>query len=701
MTVRRPIAALLAALILAVPAAAREAAPAAPAALPAEVEQLRALLASPVVQDWLSGTAAAPAAPAVPEAEPEQDFLDRGFARVARHRDRLAETIPRAPGEIAAGLAALGHEAAERGWAVTILMVAVLVGSGLFVEWRFLRATRRFRKHVLGSAEDTVTERLGKLALRIMLALGAVGSFSLASLGVLMLLPLPPLAFGVAARVILSVIAFRVLLYAFRILVAPGAPERRVIPMPDAVADFWFPRLVAFAGVLMTGVAIAQSLSVLGVSLPVHLMVGFAFFVIIGILNIAWIWQRRARDLGTPQPTLAGAVLWSVYIVLLFATWLSGALFLLAPLLVAGLLPLAIGLVNRAVNHILREGPPVEGEAAYRPPSVLAAAIERGARLVLVIASAFFLLRAWGITLDEVVAGEGRDSVIARVILYLAAVLVIFDFAWHLIRTAIDTWVERAQDPSTDPDEARRRARLRTLLPILRNVLQGIFAVVGVMMGLAAVGVDIAPLIAGAGIAGVAIGFGAQNMVKDIISGMFYLLDDAFRVGEYIVAGNAKGTVESFSLRSIKLRHHRGAVYTIPFGSLGAIQNLSRDWVIDKLEFTVAFGTDMAKVKKIVKKVGAALWEDPDLAPSFIQPLKLQGVDAIAERGLVIKLKFMAKPGEQFMIRRRAYVAVEEAFLENGIELAFPTVRVRAEDLPPEAAAAAARAALPPPAAAS
>ncbi len=104
---------------------------------------------------------------------------------------------------------------------------------------------------------------------------------------------------------------------------------------------------------------------------------------------------------------------------------------------------------------------------------------------------------------------------------------------------------------------------------------------------------QIAPLIAGAGVVGVAVGFGSQTLVKDIISGMFYLLDDAFRVGEYIVSGNYRGTVEGFSLRSIKLRHHRGPVYTVPFGMLGAVENLSRDWVIDKITVGVTYDTDL------------------------------------------------------------------------------------------------------------
>ena len=159
---------------------------------------------------------------------------------------------------------------------------------------------------------------------------------------------------------------------------------------------------------------------------------------------------------------------------------------------------------------------------------------------------------------------------------------------------------------------------MRTLLPILRNILFIVFLVMAALMALSAMGVQIAPLIAGAGVVGVAVGFGAQTLVKDVISGIFYLLDDAFRVGEYIISGSYKGTVESFSLRSIKLRHHRGYLYTVPFGSLGAVQNMSRDWVIDKLQLTVPYDTDLDLLKKIVKQIGKELAADPELAPNIL-----------------------------------------------------------------------------------
>jgi moderate conductance mechanosensitive channel len=157
---------------------------------------------------------------------------------------------------------------------------------------------------------------------------------------------------------------------------------------------------------------------------------------------------------------------------------------------------------------------------------------------------------------------------------------------------------------------------------------------------------------------------------------MFYLLDDAFRVGEYIQSGNYKGTVESFSLRSVKLRHHRGPLYTVPFGTLGAIQNMSRDWVIDKLMIGVTYDADLDKVKKLIKQIGKELAADPDLGPNIIEPLKMQGVESFGDYAIQIRMKMMTKPNEQFVIRRRAYAMIKKAFEANGIEFASPTVTV-------------------------
>ena len=221
-----------------------------------------------------------------------------------------------------------------------------------------------------------------------------------------------------------------------------------------------------------------------------------------------------------------------------------------------------------------------------------------------------------------------------------------------------------------------------------------VVVVVAAMMALSALGVEIGPLIAGASVIGVAIGFGAQTFVRDVIAGMFYLLDDAFRVGEYIQSGNYKGTVEGFSIRSVRLRHQRGPIFTVPFGLLGAVENMSRDWVIDKITLGVTYDTDLDLARKLIKQVGLELAEEPDFAPMILQPLKMQGVDAFGDFAIQLRAKMMTLPGEQFMIRRAAYARIKKAFDANGIKFAFPTVQVAGDKDPAIAAAAAAKEAL-------
>jgi small-conductance mechanosensitive channel len=199
------------------------------------------------------------------------------------------------------------------------------------------------------------------------------------------------------------------------------------------------------------------------------------------------------------------------------------------------------------------------------------------------------------------------------------------------------------------------------------------------MMALSQFGVDITPLFAGAGVIGLAIGFGSRQLVEDVISGAFYLVDDAFRVGEYIDIGKLKGTVEKISIRSFQLRHQNGPLNTIRFGEVASITNYSRDWAIMKLPLRVPLDTDSEKVRKIIKKVGEQLLEDPDYGPMFLQPLKSQGVYEMDDSAQIIRVKFMTKPNDQFVLRRVVYHRISEAFKKAGIPFANRVVTVRVE----------------------
>jgi len=208
------------------------------------------------------------------------------------------------------------------------------------------------------------------------------------------------------------------------------------------------------------------------------------------------------------------------------------------------------------------------------------------------------------------------------------------------------------------------------------------------MSGLSSLGVDVAPLLASAGIVGIAVGFGAQTLVRDVFSGVFFLVDDAFRIGEYVEFDtDLKGQVEAISLRSLRLRHHLGPVITVPFGELRAVTNHSRDWVILKLDFRMEPDTDPTQVKRIVKAVGAEVAADPELGSKLLEPPKSQGVSMIDEdSALVIRVKFRCRPGAQWALRREVYHRLTRAFAANGIRIARRRIEVVGG--PPEAAAA-------------
>ena len=365
----------------------------------------------------------------------------------------------------------------------------------------------------------------------------------------------------------------------------------------------------------------------------------------------------------------------TVFFVALWLLRVSGVYAAFWLLFAAVVLPAAIIATRAAVHHVLRA--PEDGSAPF--PQVAIAVIDRGLRVCLILVSAYLLARAWGFGLTGMAQGEGTQERLMRGGLRAAVILLAADFGWSVIKAMIAHRLGGDMPGAAEGHAAAvspKQARLRTLLPIVQNILFAAIVVMALLMVLSSLGIEIAPLIAGAGVVGVAIGFGAQTLVKDVISGMFYLLDDAFRVGEYIETGSHKGTVESFSLRSVKLRHHRGPLSTVPFGELGAIQNMSRDWVIDKFSVTVGYKTDMEALRKLIKKLGAELAADPEFAPHVIEPLKMQGVQSFGDYGIAVGLKMTTRPGQQFQMRRRAYVRLKQLFEEQGIEIPFPTVHV-------------------------
>jgi moderate conductance mechanosensitive channel len=689
---------ILSAALLSGAAAATSKGPSQEAAIPPQVTELIALLADPKVRDWLERQHVAEAAHATaPDAEGSVSHaLDIRVGAIREHIVALARTVPDLPKQFEQGRALVNADLGNHGRVEVLLLLAVFIGLGIAAEWLFRRATQRMRGHLDGLPLETVRDRLHLIALRFAIAVGLVAAFALGSVGPFLALDWPPLLREIVFGFLIAFLVVRVAIVVGHFLLAPHHERFRIIPTDTMVARFWHRRLVAFVGWFAFGWVIVGLLGTLGWSLEGRQLVAYAFGL--GLLAIALeaVWRRPVTlGDGTEASShvtrrfgrLGRNVLLSVCIVLLWMSWVARAMASFWLLLVIVTLPLAIAVTRRAVENLLR--PPGSPQIADGVPTVLAVSIERGIRVALIIGAVAVLAWGWGIDLTGLRAEDTSFGRLTVGVLSAVVVLLIADFLWHAAKTAIDRKLAEAGDlhqPNTD--EARRQARLRTLLPIFRNILFVVVIVVAAMMALAALGVQIMPLIAGAGVVGVAIGFGAQGFVRDVIAGMFYLMDDAFRVGEYIQSGNYKGTVEGFSIRSVKLRHHRGPVYTVPFSLLGAVQNQSRDWVIDKLMVGITYDSDLEKARKLIKQIGLDLAQDPEFAPLILEPLKMQGVENLGDFAVQIRMKMMTLPGEQFVIRRKAYALIKKAFDANGIKFAFPTVSVTGEGEPATAAVA-------------
>jgi small-conductance mechanosensitive channel len=227
-------------------------------------------------------------------------------------------------------------------------------------------------------------------------------------------------------------------------------------------------------------------------------------------------------------------------------------------------------------------------------------------------------------------------------------------------------------------EEGGAQSRARTIQPLLHAIGRLVIGAVAAMSALSSLGVNIAPLLASAGVVGIAIGFGAQTLVRDLFSGACYLLEDVFRIGDYIEGGSAKGIVERITFRTVALRHQNGPLYFVPYGSLGVVRNNSRDWVIDKFEIPLPITVQSEQIRRLVKKIGQEMLEDGNLAKLIVQPLKAK-LHRIEPGVKIFRCKFQTIPEHQFELRTEAYRRIEAALQSADIPFAASLTAVRVE----------------------
>jgi moderate conductance mechanosensitive channel len=593
---------------------------------------------------------------------------------------------------------------------LTVFFGFAIIACGLLVERLFLRLTDGLRKQILNTVALGKLQQLGRFFSRLLLDALGIGVYILTTFILFIIIFRQEEAgYWIVADFLIVSYYFLVIRFAAKMIMSPASAPLRPLPLQDRDAKFlyrWIVRISLVAAILVTP---ARILLEIGRSEALFNLFYMTSGLSVIVLMIVMIWQSRQRVAeaicaestdGTCIDTSLKAKFarsWHYFAFLYVAgsgsfwlinVFLSGQGKILNLIGSLFLIPIFIG-IDQWVQRMLKmasgeltEVIDLSGEAetedAEEPPEDkksdikhFAPFIRKAFRVLMVIFLFFIILKLWGIDLSFV-------RIFTRGALSIVVALLLGFVLWEFIKARIDRKLKEEM-PDSDEDMEEGGAggsRTGTLLMLLRKFVLVVMLVMVSLIILSSIGVNIGPLIAGAGVIGLAIGFGAQTLVKDIISGIFFLIDDAFRVGDFIEVGGTKGSVEHISLRSLRLRNPRGPVHTIPFGSMGTVTNNSRDYIITKLDFRVRYDTDVDKVRKIIKKINIEIENDEEMGPVMLDKIKSQGVRELDDSAMIMRVKFKTIPGEQFVVRREVFRMMKEAFAANGIEFAHRNVTV-------------------------
>lgn len=578
-----------------------------------------------------------------------------------------------------------------------LLLFALSVAAGIAAEWLFNRGTRDKREKIRQSQPVALIDTLKVISARAGIEMGGVIVFAIVALITANIFIDSENDLFLASAFILNVIVlFRIVGSVLHFILAPRRPELRLVYTDTWTAQFMernFIMLAAVVGVgfflltvmLKNGIPSTETLR-FWVGMSVHI---WLIFVVLKAMN--GLTQIIEGGDGNLTPGLKRMAAWWPWVSAGFVAFnwiflqfvLSTGHEALTPQRSAAAIALIVMVpfLDTIVRGIAAHLVPTENiqtEVMEKAFNETRLSYIRIGRIALIGSIIIIVGKLWGVSLRNLTEAGFGAQVSANVVGFLL-ILAMGYLAWEITNLVISRRLAREVPEGEEggAEGGTGQTRMATILPIVRMTLQATIITITVLLALSQLGFNITPLLASAGVLGLAIGFGAQTLVKDIVSGVFFLLDDAYRLGEFITVGTTNGVVSKISVRSLQLRQDTGQLHIIPYGSMSQLTNNSRDWVTMKLRFTVPFDTDQDQVRKLFKKIGQEMMEVPELAEVLINPFKSQGAADVTDVGIVIRGKFSTVPGGQFVIRKEVYTRVQKAFEANGIEFARKEVRVQ------------------------
>ncbi len=666
-------------------------------------------------------TIAAVERPSTPEgsivAEPMhwlQSEIDRRIAAVVSS----IEAVLAAPNQIQFLIAWLKQqvtsEARRAFWIETLAQIALVVGVGFAVALALRRALRGWRGQFATYAPPTPLHFAVAIFLHATVRLVPVALFVAVAASIAWFLDLGSYTRDVTRSLVEGLAFVTAVTGVVRALLNYKNSHMNLFPVAAATGAEIQRRIVRVIAVGGYGYFGLQAARALGLPWMLHGFFEHVLFFATFLLYVGLILRFRtlgangfralageARSglVGRFLPWATVAKLWHLFAIgfglVVYLAWAldiaGGTVFLVRAMGLTAALLFLTRLVNVWLTERVlagREGRALEeGEEAEVSDVITSAAqtpLAFTLRVVVTLLAFALILQAWGIDVGGWLASEAagvlRDALLAAG-LTLAIAYVLWKVSSTMIRNAIE---------ETDHlGRPVRSNRSRTLLTIGRNFLFVIIWVTGGMLALGELGVNLAPLLAGAGVIGLAVGFGSQQLVQDIITGFFILVEDTIAVGDVADLGGKNGVVEAVSLRTVRLRAYDGQVHTIPYSTISTISNLTKDYSYYVFDVGVAYREDADRVMAVMAEVGAELQRDRAFRRLILQPLEIAGVDRFADSAVVIKARFKTRPLQQWTVGREYNRRLKRRFDELGIEIPFPQRTVHFAGAPEPAAASA------------
>ena len=541
--------------------------------------------------------------------------------------------------------------------------------------------------------ERSLPSRLGRGFITVLLSLAPYAALLVSLVILFQVFPSFPLGHTLALLIFLVVFFYRLALAVFSVLLAPEDGSMRILPLNDEMANYSWVWAVRFTNYTALYCLVTEALFVALGTRPSFLFIRglllfvFPFMISVFIMQIAReIRMKYERVRENPKgagegthkivtlairycPILVLAYAWIIFLFLiaryesgfsyLFRATLGTALAIVAMYLSLWLLDWVFERLF-AVNERIRERFPGLEQKTNQYIRI----VRRVLGIVVVVFGLSFIVQVWGIPVSTLLASRIGSLIIVRAI----AILITLGLIIAVIEISQFICVRLLEERKGRKLTKKRK----TLIPMINTAIKIAAGFIGGIVILDRMGVNTKPILAGAGIVGLAVGFGAQTLVKDVINGLFILLQDLISVGDVAVFGDKGGLVEAVGLRTVTLRDLAGNVHVIPNSSIETVTNMTKGYSRYVFDVGVAYRENVDEVMEVLRELGEEMQNDPTYKEDILQPLEILGVDSFADSAVIIKARITTKPIRQWAVGREFNRRMKKAFDQRGIEIPFP-----------------------------